>query len=1200
MYIESIELDNFKSFGKKTFIPFLPGFTAISGPNGSGKSNIIDGFLFILGFSNKTIRAEKMPDLMNNLTNKSETKVTVVLYDPVKKNRISIARRIRRRKREQYESSYLLDNQVVTLSSIQTLLAEYKISSKAYNVVMQGDVTRIISMSALERRKIIDELSGVAEFDRKIEEAQKEIEQALFNFKEQEILFLELKKRLHSLEADKEKALSYQKLKEQRNSLERIFYRVRLRQLETEEINLKEKQVNLKSSLEKLAQELRELIIERREKARELELIKEQLDELELRQKKEEEEKLLVQRKKLTQAESSLEFIQKQIFDYQEQIERLKRENKLAQKQISAKEEELAKNNETLKLQEKALEELANKYQDTQKQILEKSQNKNLSTGQVLETQERLNLLNQKKAELETSIKFKQEKLIQIEKESTTGRKNLEEAFEIEERLRAKLEGTQKTTLVKQVNSQANHLERLKLEKKETQKELEDCTELIYEYQNKINQLDLKQEFESSGQQFGTAVKAILDLQIKGKRGILGVLAQLGQVEPRFQLALETCAGARLKSIVVDQSQTASSLIHFLREQRAGRATFLPLDKLKVISLPDLPIRQKGVIDWALNLVDCPLEYERAFAYAFGSTLVVEDLASAQSLIGFYRMVTLQGDLIERVGAITGGSVSKKAASLLNQAEKTAVKELPQKLATQKNRLQRLRKALEELEKELEIAEREQVENKESLVKKELQEQLAQERLKAQEEIVEKMQMTLAELGKNREIEEIQIEQKKLEYQEKQSQIKKLNILLISQSAALKDSGLEELVNYSQELEFEKKSLEVEIEKERLKADQIRQRENLIRGSLFKSEQEIKDCQEKLEAFFTQKRTEEIALESIRAQTEALLKVVEQSNRKIKRLVSEKDELNQLLNLKDQTKLKLENKAANLREQELFLEQKLLELAERIILLRKEKAANSNQESQEFKLAEELAEYQSWSEEKIEKELHKLENSLRKLEPVNMKAIEEYTESQERSEEIKEKLQAIEKEQEEINLRIKNYDQSKLDAFWDAYKKVNFHFGEIFTQLSFGKGELKLENEEQPFEGGLNITAKPRNKELQKLDSMSGGEKSLTALSLIFALQRYNPSSFYAFDEVDMFLDGLNAQRLAKMVEEQSQLVQFIVVSLRKPMLEACDRAVGVYAESNGFTQISGLNLKKNQKLVAIKALRESKVHDKLAAPSET
>jgi len=1179
LYIESIELDNFKSFGKKTFIPFLPGFTAVSGPNGSGKSNIIDGFLFILGFSNKTIRAEKMPDLINNLTNKPEMKVTVGLYDQNTRNRFFIGRRIRKKKNNQYESTYLLDHRAVTLSAIQEFLSKYKISSKAHNIVMQGDVTRIISMSALERRKIIDELSGVAEFDRKIEEAQKEIEQATLNFKEQEILLSELKNRLSALGPEKEKAVIYQELKEKRNILEKVFHRVRLKQLEIQSNELKEKIALNNQDFYCLQKEIKELIQGQRDLEKELELAKKKLQDLELDQKAKQEKVLTEQKTKLTKTESNLEFIQKQIVDYQKQIERIKKENKFAEKQINNKDLEFEKTQRELDLEAIKLEKLELKYRDIQEKILEKSQDKNLSTGQVLETQKKINFLGQKKTEQETFIKLKKENLEQTQEEILDLRKKFEEALETEEKLKIKAERSQSFNLQKEINSQHSYLQKLKLERKETQQEIESCTELIYQYQNEINKLDLKKEIENSNQSFGRTIKVILDLKAQYS-GIFGVLAQLGQVETDFQLALETCSGSRLKSIVVDHEQTATRLIQFLRQKNLGRATFLPLSKLKQIYLPELPAYKKGVVDWAVNLVDCSFEYQKAFAYAFGSTLVLENLEVAQPLIGVYRMVTLQGDLIEKAGAMTGGSNNQRRANyLLNQEEKLQVRELPRKLAEQKEKLSFLREAFSELERELENSQKETEKTKQAFSEKKIQYQIEANKLKAHQNNLEKIQVYLRELGKKREENLEQIEEKNLELKESQSKLQKLNILLISQTSALKDSGLEELVNYSQELEFEKKNLEIELEKKRLEINQVNQHKDLIRGSLIKSEQEIVDCEKKLVVFFAEKRTEQDSLNLISLETQKTEEIFHKTKTEIKKLNSQKENLNQEVHLKEQLKIKLENKYSSLKENTLFLEKKLIELEERIVSLRKEDSLKRSSQLELDKATDKNFEFkkdlESWSREKIEKEINNLELNLAKLEPINMRAIGEYQENQKRVLHIDEKLQKIKSEKRAINSKMKNYGQSKLNAFWEAYNQVNLHFSEIFRQLSFGKGELKLENSEQPFEGGLSIIAKPRNKELQKLDSMSGGEKSLTALSLIFALQRYNPSCFYAFDEVDMFLDGLNAQRLAKMVEEQSRLAQFIVVSLRKPMLEACDRAIGVYAKSNGFTQISGLNLKK-------------------------
>ena len=1178
MYIESIELDNFKSFGEKAFIPLFPGFTTVSGPNGSGKSNIIDSLLFALGLStNKIMRAERLTDLMNNLSGKREMQVSVVLYDEINETQLKVSRRVRLRINGQYESSYSIDSKASTLGEVHDLLARHNISPNAYNVVMQGDVTRIISMSALDRRRIIDELAGVADFDRKIEEARIEIGQATQSLEQQTILLTEFSERLEILQKERDQALKYQDLKKKRNYLERLFRQVRIQELEEKankikadiENRIKEK-TYLMSSLEEVSNKFAQYDQENT-------ALNEQIDKLNREEKNTLQNQLNYLRESVTKHESGLEFLHKQINDYEKQIERILKESKISERKII----DLDKQAKEIENQEKQIQSQIDscetKYQIIQNKILAKSQNDNVSTGKVFELQQSLNELNELKANLTTEKALNQQEFQRVSAEIINLKSSLEANLQDYKKVEFTAGGSKSNSLQEKIQSANQYLKKLKDELNDTEQEVRERTSQLYEYQHEASKLEMKKKVAEE-QNWGRAIDAVLK---SGMNGIHGVLAQLASVPPQYALALETSAGARLKSIVVDNDQVAGQLIDYLRSRNAGRATFLPLNKLKVPYLESLPAEFKSshspVIGWAADLIQCDEIYNSAFGYAFGATLVVKDLNGGRNYLGRYRMVTLQGDLLEKTGAMTGGSSLRESGIHFGVEDNAKVQQIQKQIESVSKRITGLQNNIKDLKREVQSSEAEiEVLRKEWATAK-ANDEIGNRQYTALKSLVETEKNKLISLSQLKENQENKNKEIQSEVLGLEKQINKVSDELAREGSRIKDSGLESLINESQAIEFERKNLEVNLRNlESAKSDFSKGIES-FRGSIHKGQEEIElakaqiielkgEIEEQEKSLFTQRQTlseHEKALAEILFHLESLEKQRKDLGKILLNLTAEKTQLSEKLKRFNQDLAELKTK--------------LLDLEERLANLKQETLQQEINEltDQDSIKDEDWKKYTSnLTLEQVRAELDKIEKRMTALEPVNMKAIDEYIEVFEKLNEIKTRCEGLLTEKDEIEKRINNYTDHKLKSFFEAFDDVNKHFKEIFAELSFGQGELNLENKEDPFKGGLIIQARPRNKKMQRLESMSGGEKSLTALSFIFALQWHNPAPFYAFDEVDMFLDGLNAERLARMVKKQSQLAQFIVVSLRKPMIQSSERAIGVFLGKDSFSKVAGMKSK--------------------------
>ncbi|TAF22226.1 MAG: chromosome segregation protein SMC, partial [Nostocales cyanobacterium] len=673
---------------------------------------------------------------------------------------------------------------------------------------------------------------------------------------------------------------------------------------------------------------------------------------------------------------------------------------------------------------------------------------------------------------------------------------------------------------------------------------------LLQEQREKQRQLD-KLEAQTQAQQEVQGTHASKVILQSGLPGLCGLVVDLGKVDARYHLALETAAGARLGHIVVEDDRVAATGIELLKQKKAGRATFLPLNKIKAPKFtPDLTLRYvDGFIEYAMNLVECDRKYQEVFKYVFGNTVVFDTLEKARTQIGLYRIVTLDGELLETSGAMSGGSSSQRSAlkfATEDIRESDEVVNLRTRLKDIERVLERCLEAITNLsarskQLSLELTETRQGRREQELYLEQIKKDIKS--LNAQ------LTNTRTQLSQNRE--KFQQAETRLavldrELPTQENQLQQLRHTLAELEASQTPSEWQEIQatirNQEQQLQQKENTVrEVEQRIQNLENQKQRLQEKII-----ESETRITEYQTEQTNITTQQSTINTQLAELNNQitaTQASLKELEQNlgEEKKKRDTTEQ-ELRELI----------------LRQQKIQWEiEKLQQTQEK----RQENIAALKEQLQTLSadLPNPLPEVPDKVDlEELQKELRSLGKRLQAMEPVNMLALTDYEIVEGRLQELTEKLQTLEGERTELLLRIENFTTLRQTAFKEAFDAVNENFQSIFATLSDGDGYLQLDNPEDPFNSGLNLVAHPKGKPVQRLASMSGGEKSLTALSFIFSLQRYRPSPFYAFDEVDMFLDGANVERLAKMIRQQAQQAQFIVVSLRRPMIESAQRTIGV------------------------------------------
>ncbi len=1165
--LKEVEIDNFKSFGKRTTVPLLSGFTTVSGPNGSGKSNIIDSVLFALGLStSRTMRAERLPDLINNLSGKREAQVTIRFTDDAE-TEIEVSRKIKV-KDNGYTSTYYMDGKTVTLTEVHDKLLSYNISPHGYNVVMQGDVTSIISMSVVERRKIIDELAGVADFDRKIELAQIELLKVQEGMEKENIIMLELDERLKQLESERNEALKYAKLKNELRELEKHCLAARINKLEGEYNSLKEENTNLRQrrtdSIIKLGQ-LNDEIERDKQTIQDIENEVQKITEQSQKKLIEEAETAKIE---ISKTQSTIDFLNKQIKDHKDNTENLENEIKVLDKKVHDLERKKEKQKKEQEKIEDELWKLNQEYQKLQDSLKSKGQNQNLSTSKILEVQKKINKLKSDKEELMTKKTRLEEQIIhskddlintKIEAEKSLG--ELKELTQSNEFKNSKLSQLQQKHIALQ-----RHISKLKAEEIETREELNERTKKLARLERELDKLEVHKQVIKETTGLGAAVETVFSAGIKG---VHGTLAQLIYVDEKYKAAIETATGNRLKAIVVDTDEIASKCIELLRSTNSGRATFLPLNKLKP-SPTLLPLSQKGTVGWALDLIKFDKKYTDAFYYALTDTLIMDNLDNARKNIGRNRMVTLVGDLLEKSGAITGGSQIKSNISF-GQNSENEQERLQREVKSLQDYVNQLDGDLKELAKQIEEAKEEFDSLKTEITKEETNSSSTFETIKKLTRTAEDSKQKVTELAKIIEINSGELEKLDEKVREKEQEIINFEVELQQVAAHIKDSSLEALVTNSQDIESKTKELEAKLQEiitesrsYSVEAEFSLKAKEQYEGKINNSKKEIERISIELPEHESKLKTLDEKVKEIEEAGHAEMKHLSELNTK-------RSELSNGLILKGEQKGELQQLIDQLAERITAAELKLRELEPDLLDLRTK--FQEQTQNEEYKMPESI------DLEKITKQIESIEKRMRALEPVNMRAIDEYDNVTNRQKEIKDKLNLLSEEKDAINSKISSYTEQKEITFFETFEGVNKYFQEIFHELSFGHGELLLENPDNPFSGGLIIRARPRDKKMQRLEAMSGGEKSLTALSFMFALQRYSPAPFYAFDEVDMFLDSINAERLAQMVKKQSSHAQFVVVSLRRHMIDNADQAIGVTLRADGFTQIIGIqNLEKKKK----------------------
>jgi chromosome segregation protein len=1079
----------------------------------------------------------------------------------------SVTRRLRVTPQGTYTSNYYINGNPCTLNELHEQLQRFRIYPEGYNVVLQGDVTSIISMNARERREIIDELAGVASFDRKIDQAKTKLDVVRDREERFRIVEKELIDQLERLDQDRKKAEKYQQLKatlQERSQWEAVLqWQAQQQQVKTLEGQIQRDQ----QAAEQLQQQkvtLGETIIAT---AAALEILNAKVKALG------EDEHLALQSQLATQ-EAELRQLVRQEQALSTSTREIAAQLRNTQTAIQERGTELTDLGQRLTiLTRDQLQTLRQARDEAQGRLEERREATSaIASASQAWVQEQSQLRHEIEALLQAlepqraeQVRL-QERIHQLQTQIASQRETLQ-GIQIE------LAASQQTVEVLGGDPQKaqGHIQRLALAVSEAEQTLktqrETLERLLREQREKQRELDKLEAQEQALQESrGTQTAEVL-IQ-SGLSGICGLVSQLGRVDPKYQTALEVAAGSRLSYLVVESDRVAAQGIEILKRKRAGRATFLPLNAIRVPQIKKIGRweRPDGFIDYAVNLIECDRAYEDVFAFVFGNTVVFQTLNEARRHLGKFRMVTLDGEVLESSGAMTGGSLRSQGRlhfGTVEPAESSEAKALRERLQEIDRILASCQQAIVQAEATLQaksqaLIEARQGHREQQLHAEQAQTQLQQlqQRLTQTQQHLQQSEKELAaatsrlkELEKALPDQETRLRQKRQqlealeqsqthsEWQQAQNQVRVLETQLNECQSALQAAE-----QTQKDLEIQQQRLQDKIQEAHQQVEQLRQQQQ----TQINQQSELSQQQADLKAQIVQTQGAIAELDKTLASEKT------ERDRKEHQLREQRNQLQQL-----------EWQFQKLQETQQDRQRQLSELQQAI-------------EAKRAELPDPLPEIpEDLNLEKLHNQLRSLQKRLEAMEPVNMLALEEYNRTQERLQELTDKLTTLEGERTELLLRIENFTTLRRQAFQEAFDAVNTNFQSIFAELSDGDGYLQLEDPQDPFNGGLNLVAHPKGKPVRRLASMSGGEKSLTALSFIFALQRYRPSPFYAFDEVDMFLDGANVERLARMIKHQAQQAQFIVVSLRRPMIESSERTIGVTQARGAYTQVLGIDLQR-------------------------
>lgn len=1188
MYLRSLTLQGFKSFPEPIRIEFHHGLTAIVGPNGSGKSNITDAIRWVLGEqSARSLRGSKMEDVIFNGTEKrrrlscAEVSIEFDNRDhklPIDYETVIVTRKYYR----SGESEYLLNGISCRLKDIIQLLADTGIGRDGYSLIGQGKVDDLLSERSEDRRKIFDEAAGIVKFKMRKQEAERKLEKTEQNLIRIHDISEELRARLEPLRKQAEEAAQYDRLQGLIRQLDLALTLRELNKIEQERQKLEEADASFADELNSILNQKKDLYsereslqAERKESEEEEKKLRDSFQELSSRQS-------LLAEEQATAGERLRAKRQRQLDLEQESQSIVKSEESLCQRIGDRKEhtERLMRMHDEFRKRadqtERELQELTARLSRREQEEGEKRARLEQLREQIFRERSRFFQLNSE-AELLRKQEEEQQDLIR------SGQTDLEKAKEIWQTVQDENQkcleenGQILDEMKKAAASVAGHKEIIRQEEARLH-------ELERDIANARYRLETLKRLEENREGYHQAVKAISKEAEKNPsfgRGIRGPIAELIRVPHEYELAVETALGQALHNIVTESADDASRLISWLKENRAGRETFLPLDQLKARPLNERDLADacscRGCMGTVASLIDADECYSEVLAFLGGRIIVVDTLEHAREISHRsdrkLRIVTLEGDLVHPGGSMTGGATQKGLSGLLSRSREMDETE---KL---------IEEALKSCDKQ-----KKRIENSRQLLHESGQNEAD---LREQNSRLERSLISLAEQIKTAEQRVKELARREAELNQEQSDLSARKAKLENESETLREQleTSEENAN----------ALSAEIEKTRMddsseKEEQNRLREELanVRVSLASTAESIKGVETLRLQLISEQESNSQRRRAIREEKEKLSReILEIDHESQKRDEEKRDVQEKLSSLESQLQeLQQSRLTSRGRDSELFSALEKLAAREVDLGTRKERSAQQlerllersdtekNRIWENYRISVREAKEQSddfplSQHPSAQKELQTLKQELNELPAINHSAPAEYEELSQRVEFLDQQYADVDKTKADLIRVIRELESDMRSQFRDQLMLINQYFRQVFSELFNGGHAELIAGEGDLLECPIEIKAQPPGKRLQSLSLLSGGERALTAIAIIFAIFKLRPAPFCILDEVESALDEANVFRFTEYLKRYIDSTQFILVTHRRGTMEAADRLYGVSMKERGVSGI--LSLKLNQ-----------------------
>ncbi|WP_395015238.1 chromosome segregation protein SMC [Robinsoniella peoriensis] len=1179
MYLKSIEIHGFKSFANKIVFKFHNGITGIVGPNGSGKSNVGDAVRWVLGEQRaKQLRGASMQDVIFSGTENRKpmgfASVAITLDNedhqlPIDYNEVTVTRRVYR----SGESEYLINGTTCRLKDVNELFYDTGIGKEGYSIIGQGQIDKILSGKPEERRELFDEAVGIVKYKRRKLAAQKKLEDEKQNLVRVNDILSELTKQLGPLQRQAETAKIYLKKKEELKTVDANMFlmemdriKAQLREIE-EKISISNQDLqstkanyeSAKVEYERIEKEMEELsakIEEEKERSNKNQLLKQQLAG-----------QINVLKEQINTAKLNGEHLQNRILSIQKELDGKTQQKDSQQTELGLLKEQLDKF-QAVEVENKAvglkLQEdtgiLESHIEEGKNQIIDLL-NKRASTKAKLQRYSTMiEQIQIRKAELSQKIlKLKSEESEQEESLAEYQKDYMEVSARIDALSEESTKYDNEVTELQQILSQQN-------EQMETGQTA---------YHREASRLESLKNITERYDGYGNSIRRVME-QKNRETGIMGVVADIIKVQKSYETAIETALGGSIQNIVTQDEHTAKRMIDFLKRGKYGRATFLPLTSIGNRNgfTNEKALKEPGVIGLASSLVDVESCYEGLAKYLLGRTVVVDHIDNAIIIAKKYqhtlRIVTLDGESLSPGGSMTGGAF-KNSSNLLGRRRE--IEELTESVALLKNDMEELQKSIDVNRDKRRILRNKIVELKDSLQKEYIVQNTAKMKIKQMQSRNTETKSGYAQLKRESSEIEAQIADIRIEESEIQKELE--------ESVSLEKKTESLILGLQKELEVKKQEQDAHNSKSEgihLDLANLKQKEEFIHQNISRINHEMKSLQEERESIKNDILENEKDIQKkahdIREIEISIAKASEhegESNGQVKEWMEKKDSLYT-------SHKSFFAKREELSERMAMLDKENFRLASQLEKLEESKETQINYMWEEYELtvstAHEFKDVSYENQSQLKKAIQILKSDIKGLGSVNVNAIEDFKELSERHEFLSTQHDDLIKAEEILLGIIEELDSGMRAQFKENFAIIQAEFDKAFKQLfGGGKGSLELVEDEDILEAGIRIISQPPGKKLQNMMQLSGGEKALTAIALLFAIQKLKPSPFCLLDEIEAALDESNVTRYAKYLNKLTTNTQFIIITHRRGTMEVADRLYGITMQEKGVSALVSVNL---------------------------